>query len=76
MLERIQINRTRDNFITYTFADEDGSIVSQAAIPLAEWNSLQSQLISSFETHESDKHGEDWSLLDFMTVLADIAQTS
>jgi hypothetical protein len=72
VLERIQINKTRDNFITYTFADEHGSIVLQAAIPLTEWKTLQAQLISSYEAYESD---EDWSLLDFMTVLADIAKT-
>jgi hypothetical protein len=71
MLDRIQISKNRDNFITYTFADEDGSIVAQAAIPIAKWKSLQTELISSFERDESD-----WSLIDFMTVLADLAQSS
>lgn len=70
-LDRIQIKETESGFMTYTFANEEGVIITQAAIPIAKWKTLQAQLISSYERHESDS-----TLIDFMTVLFDLADST
>ncbi len=67
--DRIQITRNESGSIAYTFADEDGVIIVQASIPEKEWKELKNELISSYERNESD-----WSIIDFMAVLADLAE--
>lgn len=68
--DRITISENESGSISYTFADEDGVIVATATIPLEEWNQLKTELISSYERDESD-----WSIIDYMAALADLAET-
>lgn len=67
--DRIQISRNESGSISYTFADEDGVIIVQGTVPDKEWKLLKNELISSYERNETD-----WSIIDFMTVLALLAE--
>lgn len=70
MIDRIKIEETKSS-IRYSFANDEGIIVTQGCIPKEEWNSMKNKLIVSYKYDETD-----WDLLDYMTVLSDIAETS
>lgn len=65
MIDRIHIHSNpNSDYIRYDFADENGSIIVNGAIPRQEWKTLEVQLISDLQRNKSE-----FTILDYLVVM-------
>lgn len=70
MIDRIHIFSNPDSDqIRYEFADEDGSIIVNGAIPRKEWKSIESQLISDLQRNKLE-----FTILDYLVVMTTLLE--